>query len=80
MRRAGSGGGGQAGGGLELIHEGLEQQDNQVMSQNIGPGGLFVRTRRTLQSDQTFETLEGEFDAPAQAIQGENIGGRELLC
>jgi hypothetical protein len=49
------------------------------MSQNIGPGGLFVRTRRTLQSDQAFEALEGEFDAPAQAIQGENIGGRELL-
>src|ERR1700704_4487678 len=49
------------------------------MSQHIGSGGAFVHPGRTLQADQTFQALEAELDAPAQPIEGEDIGGGEGL-
>src|SRR5438477_11964581 len=49
------------------------------MSQHIRSGGAFVATWRPLQPDQTLEALEGDFDAPAQAIERKDIGSGELL-
>src|SRR2546425_11430838 len=50
------------------------------MSQHIGSGGAFVGPRGPPQADQTFQALEAEFDAPAQSIEGKDIGRREGLC
>ena len=54
---------------------GSSNKNDQEMSQHIRLGGAFVYSRRRLQADQAFEALEGEFDAPAQAIKGEHIVG-----
>ena len=48
------------------------------MSQDIGFGGTLVDAWRPLQADQAFQPLEGEFDAPAQAMEGKDVGGGEF--
>ena len=48
------------------------------MCQHIGPGGTRVSTRRSLEANQAFQPPEGEFDAPSQAIESENVMGCEL--
>ena len=45
------------------------------MSQDIGSGGARVAAWRAFQADQAFQSLEGEFDTPAQAIEGEDVLG-----
>src|SRR5215813_5513173 len=49
------------------------------MRQQIGFGGALIEAGRTLETNQTFETLEGELDAPSQTIKRENVFARELL-
>ena len=65
MRPAVSGGCGQAGRVLEFVHERLEQQNSQKMSQNMRSGGTFVDSWWSLQADQALEPLEGEFNPPS---------------
>ena len=80
MRLDGLGGGlNQAGRVLEFVDKRLEQENDQQVSEDVRSGGPFVRSRRTLQADQAFQSLEAEFDAPAQAIERENVIGRELI-
>lgn len=79
MHQAVSGGYGQAGRVLEFVHKRLEQQNSQKMSQNMRSGGTFVDSWWSLQADQTLEPLEGEFNPPSQAIEGENIRGCEVV-
>ena len=64
---------------LELVDDGFEQQDDEKMSEDVGSGGAFIVTRRSLQADQAFEAFEREFDAPAQAIESEDIAGGEAV-
>src|SRR5258708_32863328 len=45
------------------------------MSQHPRSGGPLVGAWRSSQADQGFQALEAEFDAPAQAIEREDIGG-----
>jgi len=70
---------GPAGRVLEFVDERLEQKDDQEMGQEIRLGGAFVGAWRAFQADQAFQALEGEFDPPSQAIEGKNVGGREVL-
>ena len=49
------------------------------MRQHLRSGRALVGARRALQADQTFQPLEAELDAPSQAVEGEDIGGRESL-
>ena len=49
------------------------------MSQYVGPGGTLIGPRRPLETDQTFQSLEAEFDAPAQTVEGKDIGGCEVV-
>src|SRR5215204_2625183 len=76
--RVGSGGG-RAGRVLELVDQRFEQEDHQQMRQHVGSGGTRVDTRWAAEADQAFQALERQFDAPAQAIKRENVGGRERL-
>src|SRR5260370_35569581 len=48
------------------------------MSQHIGSGRTLVGARRSFEADQTLQPLEAEFNAPAQTIKSENVGGFEL--
>src|SRR5215204_6207750 len=78
-RRVESGGVGQAGRVLKLVDQRLKQKDHQQMCQHIRPGGALIDTWWSFQANQAFQALEAKLDAPSQAIEGENIGGRELL-
>src|SRR5258708_12351510 len=48
------------------------------MGQHIGSGRTLVGARRSFEADQTLQPLEAEFNAPAQTIKSENVGGFEL--
>jgi hypothetical protein len=47
------------------------------MGQHIGSGGAFVGAGRPPEADQAFRAFEAELDAPSQAIERQNVGGRE---
>src|SRR5229473_3537825 len=49
------------------------------MSQNMRSGGAFVGSWWSLQADQALQPLEAEFNAPSQAIEGENISRRKVF-
>src|SRR6478736_8324781 len=49
------------------------------MSQNMRSGGALVGSGRPLQADQALQPLEGEFNPPSQAIEGENVSGCEVF-
>src|SRR5215470_14283299 len=78
-QRGGSGGLGQAGRVLKLVDQRLEQKDHQEVGQQVGSGRAFIEAWRPFQAEQAFQALEGELDAPAQAIKGEHISRGELL-
>jgi hypothetical protein len=77
MRRDGSGGKSPAGRVLELVYERFEQQDHQKMRQQIRLGRAFICPGWSLQTDQTFQSLEREFDTPSETIKRQNIGRRK---
>ena len=78
-RRGVSGGVGQAGRVLKLVDQRLEQENHQQVSQQVRSGRAFINARGTFQAEQALQALEPELDAPAQTIESEHIGGRELL-
>lgn len=49
------------------------------MGQDVRSGGAFVSSGRSLQADQALQALEAELDPPSEAIESENVGGREGL-
>src|SRR5574338_1650275 len=57
----------------------FEQQDGEQMRQQVWLGGALIGSGRRLQSDQAFEALEGEFDAPAQSVEVEDVLGGEVM-
>jgi hypothetical protein len=68
------------GGGIgERVDQRLKQQEHQQVRQHIDSGGARVGARRPLQADQAFQPFEGEFDAPAQTVESEDVGGGERL-
>jgi hypothetical protein len=64
---------------LERINQRLEQKHHQQMCQHIGSGRSFIGSWRSLQPDETFQSLEAKLDPPAQAIEGKHVRGREFL-
>src|SRR5580698_7518372 len=64
---------------LEPIDQGFEQQDHQKVRQNECSGGTFIGAWRAFQSDDTFQSLEGEFHTPTQSIQGQGIASGKFL-
>jgi hypothetical protein len=58
MRRAVSGGFGQAGRVLEFVDERLEQKNGQKMGQNVRSGGAFVDSWWSLETEQALQPLE----------------------
>src|SRR6185312_10821251 len=49
------------------------------MSQDIGPGGALVGAGWSLQADEALKAFEAQFDAPTQAIEGEDVLGGESI-
>src|SRR6478752_5897916 len=49
------------------------------MSQDIGPGGALVGAGWSLQADEALKAFEAQLDAPAQAIEGEDVHGGESI-
>jgi hypothetical protein len=45
------------------------------MGQHIRLGGAFVHARRCFHAYYAFQAFEGQLNAPAQAAEGEDIGG-----
>jgi hypothetical protein len=60
-------------------NERFEQENEQQMSQHEGSGRALIGTRRTSQTDQAFQPLEGKLDAPAHPVKGKDIGSGEGL-
>jgi hypothetical protein len=63
----------------EFVNARLEEKNDQEMRQNRGSGGTLVWTRRSLQTDHARQAFESERDAPAWAIEGQNVGRGETL-
>ncbi len=77
--RAVSGGVGPVWRVLERIYQRFEQQDHQQMRQDEGSGRAWILARWSLQSNDALQSLESQFNAPSQSIQGQHILGVNLV-
>jgi len=49
------------------------------MRKQVWLGGALVSARRPFEADKAFEALEGEFNAPPETIERQNIGSSEFV-
>src|SRR5262245_5006996 len=62
-----------------LCKERLGQQDRQQMAEDVHLGQARVLARRARQPDAALGVLEGDLDAPAQAVEVADLLRREFL-
>ena len=69
---------GRGGKGVQFGYRGIEQQGQEKVSIKPSPGQIWVFGGQPIDVQNRLQTLEGEFDLPAQPIQGAKEINRKL--